>query len=71
MSFNDLSKKSAEPHVDTSAQAEARAQAAADVKAKADAKTARAAVHRESKKAPHGATTTPDAAKEKTGAPHT
>jgi hypothetical protein len=49
MSFKDLSKKNAAPHVDTPAQAEARAQAAADLKAKADAKAARAAAHREGK----------------------
>ena len=67
MSFSDLSKKKVEPHVDTPAQAEARAQAVADVKAKADAKAAKAAVQRESKKAPQGATKTPDADKAKGG----
>jgi hypothetical protein len=51
MSFSDLSKDRAQPHVDTPAQAEARAQAMADMRAKADAKVARAAVQRESKKA--------------------
>lgn len=65
MSFNDLSKNSAEPHVDTPAQAEARAQATADIKAKADAKAAKAAAQRESKKAPQGAAKTPDADKAK------
>jgi hypothetical protein len=63
MSFSDLSKKNAQPHVDTPAQAEARAQAVADVKAKADAKAARAAAQRESKKAQQGAAKPTDAAK--------
>jgi hypothetical protein len=58
MSFSDLGKKT-EPHVDSPAQAEARAAAAADVKAKADAKTARAAVQREAKKAPEAPKTAP------------
>jgi hypothetical protein len=52
MSFNDLGKKSTEPHVDTPAQAEARAQAAVDLKAKADAKTAKNAARREKSQAP-------------------
>ncbi len=51
MSFSDLSKKNAQPHVDTPAQAEARAQAAADMKAKADARAAKAAAHRAGKTA--------------------
>ena len=67
MSFSDLSKKKVEPHVDTPAQAEARAQAVADVKAKADAKAAKAAVQRESKKAPQGGAKSPDADKAKVG----
>lgn len=46
MSFNDLGKKDAAPHVDTPVEAEARAQAAADLKAKA----ARAAAQREGKR---------------------
>jgi hypothetical protein len=49
MSFKDLEAKSASPHVDTPAQAEARAQALADVKAKADAKAVKAAAKREGK----------------------
>ncbi len=61
MSFKDLSKKNASPHVDTPAQAEARAQAAADLKATADAKAARNATRREGKA--HEATAKP-AAKE-------
>lgn len=52
MSFKDLAKTGAAPHVDSPAQAEARAQAAADVKASADAKTARNAAQREAKKQP-------------------
>jgi len=63
MSFSDLYNKAA-PHVDSPAQAEARAQAAADVKAKADARAARAAEHREGKKAP-------EADKPKGGPTHT
>jgi hypothetical protein len=49
MGFKDLGKKSAAPHVDTPAQAEARAQAVADVKAAADAKAAKAAAQRQAK----------------------
>lgn len=49
MSFNDLGKKGAAPHVDTPAEAEARAQAVADVKAKADAKAAKSAAKRQEK----------------------
>jgi hypothetical protein len=52
MSFKDLAKAGAAPHVDSPAQAEARAQAAADMKAAADAKAARNAAHREAKKQP-------------------
>lgn len=52
MSFKDLAKTGAAPHVDTAKQAEARAQAVADVKASADAKTARNAAQREAKKQP-------------------
>jgi hypothetical protein len=47
MSFKDLGKKDAAPHVDTPEQAEARA-AAAELKAKHDAKAARH-VHGEGK----------------------
>ncbi|BDG05632.1 hypothetical protein [Anaeromyxobacter oryzae] len=49
MSFKDLEKKNAAPHVDTPAQAEARAAAAADLKAKTDAKAARNAAQRDAK----------------------
>lgn len=49
MSFKDLEKKNAAPHVDTPAQAEARAAAAADLKTKTDAKAARNAAQREAK----------------------
>lgn len=55
MSFSDIFKKNAEPHVDTPAQAKARADAAAEVKAKADAKAAKNAAARTGKKAEHAA----------------
>ena len=55
MSFKDLAKPGAAPHVDSPKQAEARAQAVADVKAAADAKTARNAAQRDAKKQPAGA----------------
>ncbi|HEY6005644.1 MAG TPA: hypothetical protein VIV57_22380 [Anaeromyxobacter sp.] len=71
MSFKDLEQKKTEPHVDTPEQAAARAEAAADVKAKADAKAARAAAHRESKKAPQGTAKPPAADAAKGGPTHT
>lgn len=55
MSFKDLGKKNAPPHVDSPAEAEARAAAVADVKAKADAKAAHAATQHAGKPAPAGA----------------
>ncbi len=60
MSFKDLAKSGAAPHVDTPKQAEARAQAAADVKTAADAKTARNAAQREAKKQPAAAANEPE-----------
>ncbi len=55
MGFKDLGNKSASPHVDTPAQAEARAAATADLKAKSDAKAAKNATQREAKAKPAGA----------------
>jgi hypothetical protein len=70
MSFKDLENKSAPPHVDTPAEAEAREQARADVKAKADAKSAKAAARREGKPQP-GAPNAGQASKETKGGPKT
>jgi hypothetical protein len=71
MSFKDLGKKDAAPHVDTPAQAEARAQAAADVKTKADARAARAAAHRQGKRQQDVAKPGAAAKEKKDGPTHT